>query len=70
MATDSEILGWLDSAIQDVLEDGQHISSEGDTYTKANLDKLMKWRIRINEKVSGASSSLFDRTLTGVPYRG
>jgi len=70
MATEAEILAWLDTAIQDVLTKGQHVSSQGDTYTKADLDKLMQWRIRISQQVDASTSSLLDRQKTVAPYRG
>lgn len=75
MATPAEILAAIDTAILDILQNGQHISSamgqDGKVYTKADLETLRKMRLEFASLSSTSSAGgIFDRMKTGVPYRG
>ncbi len=69
MATAAELLSAIDTAILDVLQNGQHVAAEGLTYTKADLPTLQKMRSEYAALTSTGSSSVFDRMKTGVPHR-
>jgi|WetSurMetagenome_2_1015567.scaffolds.fasta_scaffold945716_2 hypothetical protein len=71
MATAAEILTAIDTAILDVLANGQHIGSDSKIYTKADLKTLREMRAEYASlAATSASGGVFDRMKTGVPYRG
>lgn len=70
MATATELLGWIDTAIQDILQNGQHVSTEGDTWTKADLNILQRMRKEYRAASTANSGSIFDRVKNIAPYRG
>lgn len=70
MATATELLSAIDTAILDVLQNGQHVASDGLVYTKADLDSLRAMRREYSSTAAGGTSNVFDRMKTGVPYRG
>lgn len=70
MATATEILTAIDTAILDILANGQDVSFNGKRYTKANLGELTKMRESYASIVATSTSGgIFDRAKTGVPYR-
>ena len=71
MATATELLAAIDTAILDVLQNGQHITAEGQAYTKADLLTLQKMRSEyVTTAATSRSGGIFDRMKTGGPYRG
>uniref|UniRef100_A0A6M3J343 Uncharacterized protein n=1 Tax=viral metagenome TaxID=1070528 RepID=A0A6M3J343_9ZZZZ len=68
--TDAEMLELIDTAIADVLANGQTVSADGDSWTKSDLRELRAMRKEYAGKVAGASGSIFDRTKNAIPYRG
>lgn len=68
MATNAEILAAIDTAIVDILQNGQTVTFEGDTYDKANITSLFKQREKFTRKTS-SMSSFFDRRKTIIPGR-
>lgn len=71
MATPAEILAAIDTAILDVLQNGQHIAANGGrVFTKANLNELRLMRAEYADLAATSSSGgIFDRMKTGAPYR-
>lgn len=70
MATATEILAAIDTAILDILANGQDVSFNGRRYTKADLPTLQKMRAEYASLVATSTSGgVFDRMKTGVPYR-
>lgn len=73
MATYTELLNLIDTAIKDILENGQHISRKGRIYIRGDLEVLMN----IREKYAKLAAietldnqSFLNRTTTIIPYRG
>jgi nicotinic acid mononucleotide adenylyltransferase len=72
MATAAEKLAWVEAAIQDVLENGQHIAKNGKVYTKADLKTLQDMEKRYEQQAeasAGTSGSFFARSKTMIPRR-
>jgi hypothetical protein len=71
MATATEILAAIDTAILDILTSGQDVMFNGRRYTKANLNDLRIMRAEYAALVTTSSSGgIFDRAKTGAVYRG
>ena len=68
--TDAEMLELVDTAIADVLANGQSVSADGDSWTKSDLRTLREMRKEYAVRVSGSSGSIFDRTKNAIPHRG
>jgi hypothetical protein len=70
MATAAEILAAIDTAILDILQNGQEVTLNGRRYTKANIKELQTLRKDYSElTVATSAGGVFDRMRTGVPYR-
>jgi hypothetical protein len=70
MPTAAEILAAIDTAILDILQNGQEVTLNGRRYTKANILELQKLRSEYASLTTMSSSGgIFDRAKTGVPYR-
>lgn len=70
MATDAEILAAIDTAIIDILENGQEVTLKATTYSKANISTLFDLREKYSQKASISSDTFFSRSKTIVPGRG
>lgn len=70
LSTYAEKLVLVDAAIADILTNGQDVALEGMRYTRADIEKLERLRRYYESQVNSSSATLFDRALTGVPYRG
>jgi hypothetical protein len=71
MATAAEILAAIDTCILNILTNGQDTTFQNRRWVQADLNTLQTMR-KYYEAQAGSSSTsnIFDRTLTGVPYRG
>lgn len=69
MATDAEILAAIDTAIIDILQNGQDVTFEETRYTKANISDLFVLREKYTQKTSTSSDTFFSRGKTIIPGR-
>lgn len=71
MATPAEILAAIDTAILDILTNGQDVTFNGRRFTKADLGQLQAMRAEFSSlTTSTAAGGVFDRMKTGAVYRG
>ena len=72
MATYTELLNLIDTAIKDILENGQHISRKGRIYIRGDLEVLMDIRekyAKLAAMETSSSGNLLERTTTIIPHR-
>jgi hypothetical protein len=69
MATDAEILAAIDTAIIDILQNGQDVTFEETRYSKANISDLFALREKYIQKTSTSSDTFFSRSKTIIPGR-
>ncbi len=69
MAAYTELIEQIDTAIQDVLLNGQHVAVDGRNYTKADLGTLSRMRTEYARLAKSEKTSVLHRTVTGVPSR-
>lgn len=73
--TYSELLDDFLTCLQAIGQDGQHTALSGRVYTKADLKEVRETIDWLETKViqqssSTSTSSILDRSFTGVPCRG
>lgn len=70
MATATELLTAIDTAILDLLQNGEEVWVNGRKYRKAQLSELRAMRAEYAAIVATSTAGgVFDRMKTGVPYR-
>lgn len=68
--TAAEMLNEIDTAILEVLQDGQSVLSNGKAYNRANLKDLRDLRDNFASIVSSQSGGALSRAVAGIPRRG
>lgn len=70
MATAAALLDEVETAIIDILQNGQEVQINGKRYSKANLKELQSFRDGLRAEVETASGGgMLRRAVAGIPRR-